>query len=198
MQLVTQQFNGIAFVLNPYATSQFLRQDLFDRQFQVRLHSQTEYVEDNPLDGTFWLNEMTLVGHCGLLADATTLAEAAVVQMLNRSVPCHQDPGCALDYVPRRVVINDRFGNLVLCGTVSNGILGWLKPVEDEAEAALRKSIDALYAEAAFESGWDNYSTAQGLREHARRLESRLVSPQWLPHVLAHLAKLENTQSTVC
>lgn len=198
MQLVTQQFNGIAFVLNPYATSQFLRQDLFDRQFQVRLHSQTEYVDDDPLEGTYWMNEASLVGQCGLLDDATPLAEAAVRHMLNRSVPFHQDPGRPLRFAPRRIVINDRFGNQVLYGTVNNGTLGWLKPVEGEAESALRKSIDALYAEAAFESGWDNYSTAQELREHARCLERRLVSPQWLPHVLAHLAKLENTQSTVC
>ncbi|WP_170975538.1 hypothetical protein [Martelella alba] len=47
---------------------------------------------------------------------------------------------------------------------------------------ALRIRCDELQSEAAFESGWDNFSTARNLRHEARALMLADVASFWRNH----------------
>ena len=70
-----------------------------------------------------------------------------------------------------------------LTGQVWGAGIRWSEPItSDEEAAAVAKQVDDLRGEASYEAGWDNYSTAEGLRLRARVLAGRLVDPFWQAH----------------
>ena len=78
----------------------------------------------------------------------------------------------------KRLDLYDCFDNLVASAELGNeGVICWDDPVQADEEQLeqWQKQARQLLEQAALEGGWDNYCTAEGLREHSRRLQ-RLVS----------------------
>lgn len=179
MQPKIHHFDGVAFVETPYRPGTYIRKDVFWRQFIITCQGNVEYPEDDPVFGT-WLTPSTLVlGKCDLIEDAMSLAQVRVSQ--------HDfdltDASEALDFAPELIVIRDRDGRLVLAGQVRGDTVRWCIPVASDEEASqIVKEVAELRSEASYEAGWDNFSTAQGLRFHARVLEGRLVDHFWRHH----------------
>lgn len=59
----------------------------------------------------------------------------------------------------------------------------WHAHVTDPGELArINAEMEALYAEAAQEGGWDNYETARQLRRKARKSGASIVDSAWMGH----------------
>lgn len=179
MQLKPHHFEGVAFIATPYRAGTYLRKDVFWRQFTITCQGNVEYPEDDPVYGSWWTSHTLVLGKCGLIEDAMSLAKARVSQ---RDFDL-TDASDALGFAPELIVIRDRDGRLVLAGQVRGDTVRWCIPVASDEEASqIVKEVAELRSEASYEAGWDNFSTAQGLRFHARVLEGRLVDHFWQHH----------------
>lgn len=179
MQPKIHHFDGVAFVATPYRAGTYLRKDVFWRQFTVTCQGNVEYREDDPVYGCWWTPQTLVLGTCGLIEDAMSLANTRVSQ--------HDfdltDASDALSFAPELIVIRDRDQRLVLAGQVRGDTVRWCIPVASDEEASqIVKEVAELRSEASYEAGWDNFSTAQGLRFRARVLEGRLVDRFWRHH----------------
>ncbi|ECA1950203.1 hypothetical protein EJH27_01885 [Salmonella enterica subsp. enterica serovar Virchow] len=181
------------FIHTPYQAGVALREDVFHRQFEVRVTGMTEYPEDDPVYGTYELEEILTV--C-----ASSTISGAVEQLSHLCEsgdwPVRDDEeeyfdsdlghDCGpLSFSPRFAEIVDRNNRRVLCGDFSCG-LTWFKPLTSLQDiATLQAKQCSLRREAAYESGWDNYSTARDLRSQARRLDMYLTDRRYacLPEV---------------
>lgn len=77
----------------------------------------------------------------------------------------------------------DSLDRLVLTGQAWGAGIRWSEPItSDEETAAVARQVEDLSGEASYEAGWDNYSTAEGLRMRARVLAGRMVDPFWQAH----------------
>jgi hypothetical protein len=65
----------------------------------------------------------------------------------------------------------------------------WLEPIPAEHIEIVESEIKSLNSQAGFESGWDNYSTAVGLRKAARALNARLPSKNYDTYALHRLLR---------
>jgi hypothetical protein len=144
-------------------------------QFSVCCEGQAEYPEDDPIYGTFLTESVVDLGTFDSLDQAI-----AVIAARTARDDIGSDSEGALSFSPRLFKISDDDGRLVLAGEVRGDTVSWCIPVvsDEEAEQVSAK-IEALQAEASFESGWDNFSTARRLRFEASVLEGRLVDPLW-------------------
>ncbi|ABI58366.1 hypothetical protein [Nitrosomonas eutropha] len=179
MQPKTHHIEGVAFIATPYRAGTYLRKDVFWRQFTITCQGNVEYLEDDPVYGSWWTPHTLILGNCGLIQDAMSLANTRVSQ--------HDfdltDAIDALNFAPELIVIRDRDGRLVLAGQVRGDNVRWCIPVaSDEETEQIVKEVAELRSEASYEAGWDNFSTAQGLRFRARVLEGRLVDRFWRFH----------------
>ncbi|RUF23428.1 hypothetical protein IPC1132_25780 [Pseudomonas aeruginosa] len=179
MQPKTHVIDGVTFVATPYRAGTFIREDVFWRQLTVTCQGYVEYVEDDPIYGTYWVPSIFELGERGLIEDAMALALACVSEHefdLNPDID-------ALDFRPELVLVRDSLNRLVLTGQVWGAGIRWSEPItSDEEAAAVAKQVDDLRGEASYEAGWDNYSSAEGLRLRARVLAGRLVDPFWQAH----------------
>jgi len=179
MQPKTHHFEGVAFIATPYRAGTYIRKDVFWRQFTISCQGNVEYPEDDPIYGSWWTPHTLVLGKCGLIENAMSLANTRV---------SHQDFDLsdaidALNFAPELIIIRDRDQRLVLAGHVRGDTVTWCTPVASDEEAELiAKEVAELRSEASYEAGWDNFSTAQGLRFRARVLEGRLVDRFWRHH----------------
>lgn len=179
MQPKTHVIDGVTFVATPYRAGTFIREDVFWRQLTVTCQGYVEYVEDDPIYGTYWVPSILELGERGLIEDAMALALACVSE---HEFDLNPDSD-ALDFRPELVLVRDSLNRLVLTGQVWGAGIRWSEPItSDEEAAAVAKQVDDLRGEASYEACWDNYSTAEGLRLRARVLVGRLVDPFWQAH----------------
>lgn len=144
-------------------------------QFTVNCTGKTHYPEDDPIFGTYEIEETVNLGECTSISDAIAFAEA---RMASDDIgPDHDD---AVSFSPGLVRVVDGDQRLVLAGEVWGAGIRWCMPVTSDDEARqVADDASRLHAEACFEAGWDNYCTARRLRFQASVLEGRLVDPFW-------------------
>jgi hypothetical protein len=65
----------------------------------------------------------------------------------------------------------------------------WVEPIPAEHIEIVENEIKSLYSQAGVESGWDNYSTANGLRQAAQTLKDRLPSKNYDSYELHRLLR---------
>lgn len=124
------------------------------------------------------------VGDSHTIADAIQLIEGRLAQAEFDL----DDRNGLLSFSPRFFVVRDDKQRLAFAGQVWGAEIQWWSPVSSEEEAdEVRAEADRLREEAAFEAGWDNFSTARNLRFQAVVLEGRLVDPIWRDGVRAAL-----------
>ncbi|WP_052118552.1 hypothetical protein [Erwinia oleae] len=181
------------FIHTPYQNGVALREDLFHRQFEIRVTGMTEYPEDDPIYGTYYLEETLTVCEFSTISGAV---EKLVLLYETDSWPIRDEGEDYYDsdlghdcgprsFSPRFAQVYDRQNRRVLCGDFSRGLV-WFKPLTTPQDiATLQAKQCSLREEAAFESGWDNYSTARDLRAQATRLEMYLTDKRYacLPEV---------------
>lgn len=176
MQPKTHVIDGVTFVATPYRAGTFIRDNVFWHQFTITCQGYIEYPEDDPIYGTWWSPYTLVLGQHGLIEGAMELAEACVTKEefdLDSEIE-------ALGFRPELIVVRDSLDRLVLTGQAWGAGIRWSEPIASDEEAArVAKQIDDLRDEASYEAGWDNYSTAEGLRLRARVLAGRLVDPFW-------------------
>ncbi|WP_269495636.1 hypothetical protein [Castellaniella sp. S9] len=188
MQPKIYHFEGVAFIATPYRAGTYLPKDVFWRQFTITCQGNVEYPEDDPVYGSWWTPQTLVLGKCGLIEDAMSLANTRVLH--------HDfdltDASNALSFAPELIIVRDRGQRLVLAGQVRGDTVRWCIPVasDDETEQIVNE-VAELRSEASYEAGWDNFSTAQGLRFRARVLEGRLVDRFWRHYT--HKVVLEAT-----
>lgn len=180
------------FIHSPYEAGVSLRADVYARQFSVVVSGTTWYPEDDTNFGTYSREESFSICQGATLTDVIN----KITDMILRDAWPYRDTGkdyydpdlghdCGpISFWAQSVVINDRYGRKVLGARIStNSGLVWITPVKSSAEATkLRQQCDALYNEAALESGWDNFSTAKTLRREARLLLLADTAPFWRQH----------------
>lgn len=181
------------FIHTPYESGVALREDVFHRQFEIRVIGMTEYPEDDPIYGTYYREEILIVCESSTISGAVKKL-ARLLETCEWPVRDEDDDyydsdlgrDCGpLSFSPRFAEVYDRNNRRVLCGDFSNG-LTWFRPLTTQQDiATLRAKQRSLCEEAAFEAGWDNYSTARDLRAQATRLEMYLTDKRYacLPEV---------------
>ncbi|HBM3184904.1 TPA: hypothetical protein LVM22_001169 [Klebsiella oxytoca] len=181
------------FIPTPYRSGVSLREDVFHRQFQIRVIGLTEYPEDDPVYGTYQREEVLTVCESSTITGAV---EKLIRLYETDSWPVrdddedYYDPNLGHDcgpvsFSPRFAKVFDRDNRPVLNGDFSCG-LTWFMPLTSRNDiSTLQAKQNALREEAALEASWDNYSTARDLRTQAARLELYLVNKQYasLPEV---------------
>ncbi len=179
MQPKTHVVDGVTFVATPYRAGTFIREDVFWRQFTVTCQGYVGYPEDDPIYGTYWMPSVLELGQRGLIEDAMALALACVSE---DEFDLNSDTD-AVGFRPELILVRDSLDRLVLTGQVWGAGIRWSEPItSNEEAAAVANQVDDLSGEASYEAGWDNYSTAEGLRLRARVLAGRLVDPFWQAH----------------
>ncbi|MCL4068913.1 hypothetical protein M3484_20340 [Pseudomonas sp. GX19020] len=140
---------------------------------------EVRHMEDDPALGPWWQQKTVTLGRCASIAEAISFISLAVARG-----DIAMEEGEALDFAPILFVILDRDKRLVLAGEMSGADVEWCDPVASDGEA--RQVVEAasrIRAEASYEAGWDNFSTAKGLRHKASVLEGRLVDHAWREEV---------------
>ncbi|WJV63466.1 hypothetical protein PCO86_05310 [Pectobacteriaceae bacterium CE70] len=182
---------NLQFIHTPYEFGVSLRADVYARQFSVVVSGTTTYPEDDLNCGTYTREETFSVCTGAELNDVIS----QVIEINQRRAWAFRNEDkdyydaelghdCGpVSFLAQSVCISDRLGRKVLGGCTRHGEIFWITPVKDNAEAAkLHQHCDALHAEAALESGWDNFSTAKALRREARQLLLADVAPFWRQH----------------
>ena len=141
--------------------------------FRITCHGEAELPEDDPRIGTYRANRFIRVGVAAQLTEAMLLVECALERHFDR-------PPSAIPFSPHHVRITDPRDWLVVGGRVACERIEWLAPaISDDERARLCSEVHRLRDKAAFERGWDNYSTADSLESRADLLELHLVDRTW-------------------
>ncbi|MDF8361303.1 hypothetical protein [Achromobacter anxifer] len=192
MQPKIHMFNGEPFVATPYRAGTFIRSDVFWRQFSISCQGRIEYLEDDPIYGTWWSPETLTIGEHGLIEAAMELATRCVV---DRAFDL-DDIEDALSFSPEIVLIHDTMNRLVLAGEPRGLGIRWCKPVASEQDVSdLNEQIHELHREAHREAGWDNHCTAKRLSLQAQVLAGRFVDPFWRPHARRAIQSVSEVQA---
>ncbi len=172
---------NIKFVPNPYTAGGSMREDVFSVQFSVYVELEIGLL-DNDRVSTYSQSSSHFVVGAPTVSEAVDLASQFLAKY------SHDD---ALDAVAREYIcpeedclewssaqsvrIYDREHRLIMGGAAAGSTVTWVEPVTSIPERAeVEAKIEALLSEASFEAGWDNYSTAKGLRRTAERLRWKL------------------------
>lgn len=188
MVMQEQVFSGVTYVRNPY-TGGFVKKGL--NLFEVKITGKVE-VEDveEPENPMRWMATYHIDGG-STIEEAISKAEALIQ---GGEYPVSDDVEEWGSFVPEAITIVDRSKNLVASATVVDESswfadgeqvlkVKWLEPVRSNWELeSVNKDVKAHLSEAAFEASWDNYSTAERLREEAGQLKRRFTAPQWRQH----------------
>lgn len=175
------------FIRTPYQTGVALREDVFHRQFEVRVIGMTEYPEDDPIYGTYSCEEIltvcessTISGAVGKLVHIYETDSWPIRDENEDYYDSDLGRDCGpLSFSPRFVAVYDCDNRRVLCGDFSYALV-WFKPLMTPRDiATLQAKQCSLREEAAFESGWDNYDTARELRSQATRLDMYLADKRY-------------------
>lgn len=147
------------------------------RTFPLRVTclGEIEYVQDDPVHGTYCVVTTIDLAQCGSLAEAIATVEGFAGR---DRIETGEDG--AVGFEPRLFVIVDGQQRRVLAGEPWRRGVRWCEPVDSDGEArVVVAEASKLRGEAAIEAGWDNYSTARNLRFRASVLEGRLVHADW-------------------
>ncbi|QGY32550.1 hypothetical protein [Pantoea cypripedii] len=170
------------------------------RPFQIEVDGRMEYLEDDLWYGTFFRDSAITLGGADSIPEAMNRLRAIKARgnwPIREEGKDFFDPDLGIDagpvsFQPHLAIIRDVAGRIVIRGNVRH--LTWYKPATDPNEIAMIQiQQQALYEEAAFESGWDNYETARMLLETSDEVGARLVDEVWRghPEVLAALIDFE-------
>lgn len=142
-----------------------------------------EYPEDDPVFGTYCMQDTRALGECRSIPAAIAIAERRFAQ---DDFPSDDEE--ALRFWPDLFSIADDKQRRVLVGQVWGNAIRWCPPVTSDNEAdEVKAEVECLRTEASFEAGWDNHETARQLRLRAAVHEGRLVDPVWRNTVRAAL-----------
>lgn len=157
------------------------------KPFSVDVDGRAEYLEDDPIFGTYWRDSVMHLGRAGSVSEAMEIAAAAWLKddwdSHREGHDCYdsdfeRDMG-PISFSPRMFIINDSERRRVLTGDARE--MTWYAHVTDPAETArISAEQKALREEASMESGWDNFETARQLREQADNLGGPVVDAFWL------------------
>ncbi|EXU77230.1 hypothetical protein BG55_01000 [Erwinia mallotivora] len=183
------------FIHTPYESGVALREDVFHRQFTIRVTGMMEYPEDDPVYGTYDVRAVLDVCDSSTISGAVEnllcLHESDEWPIRDENEDYYDSElghDCGpVSFTPKFAEIYDRRHRRVLCGDFSAG-LTWFTPVSSQEDvAALRTEQCVLRDDAAVEVSWDNYSTAERLRDRATRLSMHLTDLRYaaLPEVVA-------------
>lgn len=186
----------IDFVTNPYVSGGKMRKDVFARQFSVYVKLAIKLL-DNDGVSTYSSVCTRLVGKRSTVSAAIAMVDkflgkcdkAVLEKIACRYLELEDE---IVSVFAKDICIYDRENRLVMGGVVhwvsKNPLLKrtsteregytmkWVKPVTSEADKLnVSNSIKALSSEASFESGWDNFSTANALRAAAKRERWKLA-----------------------
>ncbi|ACX86445.1 hypothetical protein F6Q06_09565 [Pectobacterium parmentieri] len=180
-----------SFFHTPYEPGISLREDIFNRQFTADVMGSVEYLEDDRSYGSFYRTESLQISGGATIAE---IIDRLTVIYRDDSWPFrdedadYYDPDLGHDcgpqsFYPSQIRILDRFGKLVLGGVFAGDGIQWTKPVSSDVEAKqLYSECEELCKEAAIEASWDNYSTAERMREQANRLLLADADRRWRQH----------------
>ncbi|GKW25791.1 hypothetical protein PEC311524_33850 [Pectobacterium carotovorum subsp. carotovorum] len=180
-----------SFFHTPYEPGISLREDIFNRQFTADVMGSVEYLEDDRNYGSFYRTESLQISGGATIAE---IIDRLTVIYRDDSWPFrdedadYYDPDLGHDsgpqsFYPSQIRILDRFGKLVLGGVFAGDGIQWTKPVSSDVEAKqLYSQCEELRKEAAIEASWDNYSTAERMREQANRLSLADADRRWRQH----------------
>ncbi|GKW07673.1 hypothetical protein [Pectobacterium carotovorum] len=182
-----------SFFHTPYEPGISLREDIFNRQFTADVMGSVEYLDDywSYGSGSFYRNELLQISGGSTIAE---IIDRLTVIYRDDSWPFrdedadYYDPDLGHDcgpqsFSPRQVRILDRFGKLVLGGVFAGDNIQWTRPVSSDVEAKkLYSQSEELREDAAIEASWDNYSTAERMREQANRLLLADADRRWRQH----------------
>ncbi|MBA5206051.1 hypothetical protein F9U39_19880 [Pectobacterium versatile] len=185
-----------SFFHTPYEPGISLREDIFNRQFIAEVMGSVEYLEDDRNYGSFYRTESLQISGGATIAE---IIDRLMVINRSDSWPIrdeeadYYDPELGHDcgpqsFYPGQIRILDRFGRLVIGGVFAGEGILWTPPVSSDAEAnQLYSQCEELRKEAAIEASWDNYSTAERMRDKANTLLLADVDRHWrqYPEVLA-------------
>lgn len=136
---------------------------------------EVEYPEDDSIYGTYWLQTSRDLGEYTSIEEAISAASRILT-----TGSFDLDDSEALSFAPSLFLVRDRDQRLVLAGHVLSNGIRWCEPVASNDEVVrVHAEVSQTNAEAAFEAGWDNHSTARMLRFRARVLEGHLVDEVW-------------------
>lgn len=181
------------YIPTPYQNGVSLREDVFHRQFEIRVIGMTEYPEDDPARGTYQREEVLTV--CG--ASTITGAVEKLIDFhradnwpVRDDDKDYYDPDLGhdcgpLSFSPRFAKVFDRDNRPVLNGDFSCG-LTWFMPVTSHHDISVLKAKQrALREYAANEARGGDFSMARDLRIQAARLDLYLVDKRYasLPEV---------------
>lgn len=159
------------------------------KPFSVDVEGRTEYPEDDPIYGTYWLDSVMHLGRAWTVAEAMEIAAAAWLE--DKWDPRQEDEDYydsdfgrdmgPVSFSPRMFTIHDDERRSVLAGDARN--MTWYAHETDPAEIArIAAEQQALRQEASMESGWDNFETARQLRERAEKTGALVVDAFWQGH----------------
>ncbi|KGA39223.1 hypothetical protein ACIPR7_18065 [Pectobacterium parvum] len=184
-----------SFFHTPYEPGISLREDIFNRQFTADVMGSVEYLEDDR-SGSFYRTESLQISGGATLVEAIdrlmTLYSSDSWPFRDEDAD-YYDPDLGHDcgpqsFYPSQIRILDRFGRLVIGGVFAGDGILWTPPVSSDVEVnQLYSQCEELRKEAAIEASWDNYSTAERMRDKANTLLLADVDRHWrqYPEVLA-------------
>ena len=170
---------GLAYVDNPYGQrGDRIQKAISDQRFSITIHLSVDAQDDCGYGSHQYTT--CISGPTGPTLTAVTEQMRGLLDD-DVSTSMVSDPN-ALSVWPTYVVLNDFNGEPVLAGEYRSGTgedqgcVDWTPLVGDANERlSVGQRIDALRKEAAFESGWDNFLTAEYLRTKARELSWGLL-----------------------
>lgn len=173
--------DGINVVEDPYRAGNFIREDIFVRQFIIKCHAKICRDQDDPRYGRYWSSSTKTLGHCSLIEQAILLAQDEIKVLA--------PPEGAHDIQIQRVTIMDHSRQTVLTGKVVAREIQWNRPVQTpQEEAAIQAEIALLDARWYEELYADNHGTMRDLSERVSNLQGALISEIWKTHAIAALA----------
>lgn len=162
---------AVPLVKNPYRDGVYTREDVCNSRFRVDFYS--DEADHSPYDED---EEDEYPAHVFLDLHAATVTD--VVELASKAVQWSNT---------QYVSITDTQGKrrssvVVIRGCVLNDGIKWVKPFNESERTIAQAKAKELHAEAAYESGWDNFSTARHLRNDAQKLLMGSVCSTWAKH----------------
>ncbi len=162
---------NIPLVKNPYKPGVYTREVVVNSRFRIGFYSDdrdaSPHEDDEPGEDQVY---NTLILEAATISDAVALATKAA-QWSNDQYVAISDTQAK--YNSSVVVIR---------GHVGAEEIKWVKPFDESERSSARAKADKLYADASYESGWDNFSTARHQRNDAQKLLMGKVCPVWATH----------------
>ncbi len=183
------------------------RVDIAVRSFNVTLIKDVGVVDDEDYS-TRYYRKHSIVGCAATIEGAIEIASKIIPQLKAEYVVNHEGVPSRVNDECLELQIKDRKGEVLLRAKLYepdvqalnqdctvNYEAEWIEPIPAESLEKVEEKIKSLNSQAGFESSWDNYATAQGLRRSAEQLKERLPSKNYDSYELQRI--LRQTLSVV-